>query len=373
MIKDVISRLQRPDIQELPIPIFHPNFSEGGYKSYTGVSGSEVKVGLAVSSMSYHTTDEGYQLFAGLRDSANYELWGHDFHRRSSTDVAWIIEYLQLMNKRQCPSVVLLQDKREWDLHARDFRDPLAKFTNVDYLKNRDDIFKLTILKDAQQRPSYHRESADEIGCHAWVIYYDPRIVHHLAPYTRRSHLLRTYHTIDPQTVPPYSPLHRSPCLLSGAVSGAYPLRSRLVRDQHLIPEMTVLPHPGYHRNGSHTPQFMKILSQYKVAICTSSMYGYALRKIMEATACGCRVITDLPVDEVLPCIDDNLVRVDPGIFITKLRKLLLELTNTYDPSLQEYYARQAISQYDYKYQAALLDRKIQNLMVTYPEPRVNQ
>lgn len=360
-IADVISRLQRPNIEELPTPIFHKDFPEERVMQY----GEGVKIGLAVSSMKDHTTSEGYEIFRGLEEVAGYHLWGHGY-KRSVTDVKLILEWEE-------PSIVLMQDKREWDLHARDFRDPLARFTNVQSLKDREDIFKLTILKDAQQRPTYHRESANEIGCHAWVIYYHPEIVSHLAPYTRKGHLVRTYHTIDPQTVPSYSASDRKPCLISGAISGAYPLRSRLVREQHLIPEMTVLPHPGYHRNGSCTPDFMKTLSQYKVAICTSSMYGYALRKIMEATACGCRVITDLPVDEVLPGIDQNLFRVQPNISMIAMREWVMKLSKSYDPTIQEYYARQAISHYSYPMQAAILDRKIQNLMVTYPEPRVNQ
>ena len=42
------------------------------------------------------------------------------------------------------------------------------------------------------------------------------------------------------------------------------------------------LSHPGYGRSKCFTPEFLKILSIYKVAICTVSIYGYAVRKIVE-------------------------------------------------------------------------------------------
>ena len=73
--------------------------------------------------------------------------------------------------------------------------------------------------------------------------------------------------------------------------------------------------HPGYHANGSFTPALhSRNSTKFKVAICTSSTMGFALRKIIEATACGCRVITDLPAGEVMPEIDGNLTRVSSDI-----------------------------------------------------------
>lgn len=325
-VDDVIRQLNRPEVSVLPSPIYYGRSSVG--------------VGMAVESMKRHMTDEGWQIFAGL-EHAGYTLTGHNLPV-SATNVRHILNELD-------PGVVVMQDKREWDTQPKDFRDKYARFSEVNVLAERPDVFKLTILKDSHQKPLYHRHSAQEIGCHAWIVYYHPRIVKHLAPYVRSEHLIRTYHSIDRNVLPKFN--HKRPfnCLLSGAISGAYPLRQRLMRERSRLPGMAVQRHPGYHMRGCCTPRFMNTLSNFKVAICTSSVYGYALRKIIEATACGCVVVTDLPQDEVLPEIDDNLVRIDPNISTEDLRSLLLKLYAEYDTERQLAYALSAWMFYDYK------------------------
>lgn len=333
---------------------------------YTGrLSGG---VGLAVSSMSSHMTDEGWQIFQGLQ-KAGYVLFGHGLSN-PQTDVPEILTHPVFLPKEASSApargVVVVQDKREWDLCEGDFRDPKARFTGVGVLRHRPDLFKLTILKDAQQRPSYHRESAEEMGVHAWITYYHPDIVCHVAPYVRREHLVRTYHTIDPLLVPRYTADNRGGCLLSGAVSNAYPLRQRLFSAQSQLHQTMTLRHPGYHRMGAATPEYLKTLSKFKVAICTASVYGYALRKIIEATACGCRVITDLPADEVLPEIDMNLTRVRPDVSIPHVSALIKRLCQTYDPMLQEHMAKKAQIRYDYVHECCRLAQNIENMRGAY-------
>ena len=291
-LHDVVARLPRPAGRPLAAPAYAPRGEP------------LVRVALAVASMKDHMTDEGWQIMDGLARSG-YTLCGRGLPC-GETDVGRVLERLN-------PGVVLVQDKREWDVARGNFRDPAARFRQAWALADRPEVFKLTVLKDAHQRPGYHADSAAEIGCHAWVTYYATPVVTHLAPYVRPQHAVRTYHTLDASAVPAYDPSGRSGCLLSGAVSDAYPLRSRLVHGAHRLPETTVLPHPGYHRRGCATPGFLKLLSRFKVSICTASVFGYALRKLMESTACGCVVITDLPSDEVLPEIDSNLVRVQIG------------------------------------------------------------
>jgi hypothetical protein len=314
-------------------------------------------IGFAVEDMKRHMTDEGWQLFAGL-EHAGYLLAGHNL-TIGTTDVE---ETVECMN----PGTIVLQDKREWDLNGRDFREPKARFSNVTALSSRPDIFKLTILKDAHQRPLYHEQSAKEIGCHAWIVYYHPTIVSHVAPYVRIRHLVRTYHSLDALCVPQYNAYRPNGCLLSGAVSNAYPLRQRLARRGQRLRHIDYLPHPGYHRKGSATPAFLQTLSRYKVAICTSSMYGYALRKLIEATACGCKVITDLPTDEVLPLIDGNLYRIpsnsEPG-FVDRLAK---KLCDDYNPKEQEHYSKLAIDYYDYRSLGIKLTNDIEALRCSY-------
>lgn len=344
-IKSVLKKL--PAVQGFsPLPTPNYTYRQGA------------RVGLAVESMKRHMTNEGWQIFAGLAHNG-YSLCGYrlDF---DSTDVEYILNTIN-------PSVLVLQDKREWDVRCNDFREERARFTNVKVLKERDNIFKLTILKDSQQRPGYHANSAEEIGAHAWITYYATPIVRHLAPYIRQQHAIRTYHTIDAECVPCYSSEDRSGCLLSGAVSRAYPLRSELVKHIRLLPETSLLEHPGYHRNGSATPGFLRLLAKYKVAICTASMYGYALRKIIEATACGCRVITNLPTDEVLPEIDGNLIRVPSSVSITQMKHFIAAALYSYDPVKQECYAQAAIKRYDYRVETKRVADEIEYLRADYP------
>jgi hypothetical protein len=356
-VDDVLAGLPDHGGRRLPVPAYAP--------ARQGTGG--LRLGLAVKDMSNHMTDEGWQLFLGLA-GAGYTLAGHGL-ALARTSVPDILS--SVSNDWAWPEVVVLQDKREWDVKPGNFRDRQARFTGVQHLESRHDLFKLTVLKDAQQNPGYHEESASEIGCHAWVIYYHPQIVHRLAPYTRPEHMVRTTHSLDPTQVPAYSyhPLTRTGCLLSGAVSGAYPLRRRLVRAAQHLYNTTVLPHPGYHRAGCATPGYLQTLAKYRVAICTASRYGYALRKLIEATAAGCVVVTDLPVDDQMAEIDPNLVRVHPDIDLNGLNKLLRRLHDDYDPARQQHYAERAAAWYDYRAVGRRLAADIEHLRLNYDPP----
>jgi hypothetical protein len=268
-----------------------------------------------------------------------------------------------------------MQDKREWDAPPRDFRDQTARFHGANELAGCSNIFKLTILKDAHQRPDYHRESAAEIGCHAWVIYYHPRIVCHLAPWLRPEHLIRTWHSLDSSLVPQWGSIKRlNRTLLSGAVSGAYPLRRRLFQHHRSLPGCQMLPHPGYHMRKSCTPAFLRSLPAYKVSICTSSVYGYALRKIVESTACGCVVITDLPTDEVMQAdlavpessIDGNLVRVSPDISITDMAEVVATCYRNWNEERQRHFADSAKRWHDYREVTRKLSDDIERMRRDY-------
>ena len=135
-----------------------------------------------------------------------------------------------------------------------------------------------------------------------------------------------------------------------GAVNGsAYPLRTRLYRNMTSLSNVDFLPHPGYHDKGCCTPQYLHHLNKYKVAICTSSRYGYALRKIIEATACGCRVITDLPVEDKLPLIDDNLIRVSSDATPRDIDKLVSKSVSEYDEDRQRNMAKRTVEYYNWR------------------------
>lgn len=346
-VKDVIEAIgPLPLIDRLSAPAYNPPLGQ-----------IENPIALAVASMKEHMTDEGWQIMDGLK-YAGYRLCGHNLD--NLTDVPTILRAYN-------PSVIFVQDKREWDVSTKDFRDPKARFIRPAALREYDCGFKLTILKDSQQRPEYHRQSADEMGVHAWVIYYHPRVVCHLAGYLRPEHLIRTYHSVDSDKVPSYTHVGRTGTILSGATSGAYPLRTRLIREIGRLHNVHHIPHPGYHRNGSATTAFLQMLSNFKVAICTASRYGYALRKMIEATACGCAVLTDLPEDEVLPEIDENLVRVHPSTSTRQIGDILNRMTTFYNPDKQALFAARAKAWYDYRILGLRLADQIEEMRDPYP------
>lgn len=352
-IDDILSRLPRSEV----CPLLPPTYEDPQRQN-------PLRIALAVESMRRHTTDEGWQIMQGL-EYAGYNLAGHHL-TVPYTDVHDILK-----NHEYGLGTVVVQDKREWEgLTAGGPAgfDQREKFTNVEELAKYHSLFKLTILKDAHQPQAYHRQSAQEIGAHAWIVYYHPRIVAALAPYVRPQHLIRTYHTVDSHLVPTYEAKGRSGCLMSGALSGAYPLRQVIVRNLDMFPSTTYLKHPGYHRNGCDTPEFLQILSKYKVAICTSSVYGYALRKIIEATACGCVVVTDLPSDDMLPYIDGNLVRIKPNIPLKEISSIVDNACADYNPTKQLHYSDMACLCYDYRTMGLRLTSMINNLRELYNE-----
>lgn len=347
-IDDVLHRVE-PARGYVPLPA--PFYDRPLAKPYRAVM-------MAVASMARHTADAGWQLTLGL-EHGGYSLWGYELPNEE-TDTKAIIRAAN-------PTSLVLQDKREWEgrtasnLAERD----LMAFRNVHVLQDRPDIFKTTVLKDAQQRPTYHEASAAEIGAHAWIIYYHPRIVAHVAPYVRTEHCVRVYHSVNTDDVPRYRPDRTKGTLISGAVSDAYPLRRRLVANADRL-GIRYTKHPGYHAKGCMTPQYLMQLAKYKVAICTASRFGYALRKIIEATACGCRVLTTLPVDDVLPYINENLYRVPMNSTSRDVAELAHELEHTYDPAFQRRLAALACQYYDYRAQGMLLAMRLEQLRVRY-------
>ncbi len=254
---------------------------------------------LAVPSMERHMSDEGWQLALALRDGGDYVLHGHNLG--GGTDVGRLL--------RECPpSVCMVQDQHEWD--QGHLAVPAERFHNAPALADYPNVFKITVVKDTHRQSESAKRNSLSIGCNAWIIYYNTDIVLRTLSWLRPQHVIRTWHTINASIVPEFSAKNRSPCILSGAVGGAYPLRTRIANSN--LRNVDYVQHPGYHNTGSNTPGYLRQLSGYKVAICTASKFGYALRKIAEATACGCRVITDLPSDEVMPEIDGNLTRFSP-------------------------------------------------------------
>lgn len=346
-VQDVLDHTHRNVLPTLSAPSYFNSQAQG-------------KVFFAVENMSRHTADAGWQLTLGLQH-AGYALAGYDLEINNS-DVRDVIRKLR-------PGIAVLQDKREWDGRTANQRKnpdlPLIRFKRYTYLQEWDDLLKLTVLKDCQQRPKYHQKSAEEIGCHAWIVYYHPRIVKHLATYVRPEHLIRTVHSLEPSVVPDYQD-RPDRVLLSGAISSAYPLRRLLLNSLSVLPNVKYQRHPGYHSRGCVTPDYLKLLSGFRVAICTSSRFGFSLRKHIEATAAGCIVITDLPTDDRMPFIDNNLVRVGAGVSDLAIRRLIKELYSKYDPERQEQFSLLAQTYYDWRNVGERLSSKIDHLRSIY-------
>lgn len=318
---------------------------------------TNTKLVLGVASMQQHMTDEGWQLTHGLSLNSGYVHCGHGLPEPETNAAALLSKY--------DPSIVVVQDKREWHPQPGNFRDPKAAFRDVTRLRLHASM-KLTVLKDSQQRPEWHKQSADEMGVHAWIVYYHPEIVKHLAQYVRKEDCLRTYHTLNPASVPEFKVDRSEHSIMSGAISNAYPLRLVIRNNLYMLSPLVLLSHPGYHRNGCCTTEYMNTLSNYKVAVCTSSRYGYTLRKIIEATAVGCRVITDLPIDDTMPEIDGNLIRIHPSISMGALRQVIHDAADGWDAETQRDYATKALWRYDYIYEtnrlAMLIEEKHKEL-----------
>jgi hypothetical protein len=324
-IEERLAALPRPKRNPVPMPVL--THGEGQGRAFLGIE-----------SFRRHMSSEGWQLQAGLHE-AGYELCGKGLPH-DCTDVPTILDAVK-------PHTLILQDKREWDSADQTSIVKGEDFRRWEELGNRPDIFKLTIIKDAQHNGPDIRQVAQTCGIHAWIVYYNPTIVEALSPGVRKDCLIRTYHTVNPGKVPPFAG-REGLCLLSGAVAaGVYPLRMRLMAKSS--PKITRLHHPGYHANGTNTNDFLQQISMYKVAICTCSIYGYALRKIIEATACGCRVITDLPPDEVMPEIDGNLVRVSPNAAVNQIEQLVDELAAGWDYNTQRSFAEKALTHYNFR------------------------
>jgi hypothetical protein len=347
-VADIMGRLPPPPCEPLPVPLYFGLPHE-----------TRPRVMLGVEEMARHTSDEGAQLQWGL-GYAGYLLTGYNF-RRNETDVMAVID-------DDDPGVVVVQDVREWQGRTAARRGiTAASFRNTEYLRVNSDIFTLTVIKDAQNDPAYHADWSARMGVHAWITYYHPDIVCRLASHVRRQHMIRTVHTVDAAKVPPYTPRSRRGVILSGALSQAYPLRVRLARNVGLLPQTNLLGHPGYHARGAATPSYLRTLSRHKVAVCTASRYGYTLRRIIEATACGCAVLTDLPCDDVMDRIDGNLVRVHNDATSLEVAVVLERMLRDYDPERQAEFASLACEHYDYKAAGLRLAADIESMRRRYP------
>jgi hypothetical protein len=110
-----------------------------------------------------------------------------------------------------------------------------------------------------------------------------------------------------------------------------------------------VMRHPGYGNTGTRTPEYLKTIAGYKVHVATASMYGFALRKIIESVAVGCAVVTDLPDFDVLPEIDGAIIRVRPTANSIEMRDVIRSAVALWNLDERLAWAEKARRFYDYE------------------------
>ena len=253
------------------------------------------------------------------------------------------------------PSHAIIQDHREWHRDQPAAFDKAAHFDNYEALETWGGP-TTTILKDAHQDVDYERFHI-EIGVDNVIHYYHPDAIRPYVPHlfdpTWGVNLIRTYHTINAFHVPiPDQWPHendRKPWLVSGAMEkGVYDFR-RLAKACALADSTGhVMKHPGYGLKGWRTPDYLRELCRYKVHVCTASKYNYLLRKIIESTACGCVVVTNLPEWDPVPEIDDNLVRVEDES-PRGLRKAIEKALDLWDLERQIEFADAACLRFEFR------------------------
>lgn len=294
-----------------------------------------------------HLTDEGEQLQLGL-EAAGWTLVGFGYGD-GCRDVPTLLA-------RHQPSAVLIADKRDWDPSSPGaFRKDIG-FENLSHLQKHPELFKICVVKDAGGMQDYHRRFCEEVQASAILTYYHDRSVRPLNPWMMGYPTIRTYHSVD--FLLRYETVNRKRAVVSGALSGVYPLRQMAVLNAGRL-GLTILRHPGYSNRGSRTADYLKEISGYKVHVATASRFGFALRKIIESVLVGTTPVTDLPEYDVLPGIDKALVRISPNVSVAELKDAIDYAERTWDAEERRQYAEAAAKLYDFRATGKALDSAI--------------
>lgn len=307
---------------------------------------------LANRGYAAHTTDEGLHLEDGLAH-AGWTLAGFDVGD-GCVDVPTLI-------KRHQPSVVMVQDVRDWHRENRwGCFDSRYHFERYEALQDCG-AFVATPFKDAGSAPEVQREFFRTIEPDALITYYHARAVNEASSdYATMWRQIRTYHSIDADLVRSI-PLDgdRRRGIVTGATGvGVYPLRQRVFEQSKRL-GIDGHGHPGYGAKGCDTPRYLRQLAGYKVHIATASRFHFALRKVIESVAVGCVPITNLPAWDVLPEIDDALVRVSDSITMGDLHGVIDRAERTWDLDRARHFATKACEFYDYRAAGRRLDAAI--------------
>ena len=303
--------------------------------------------------------DNGRWLFQLGMEAAGYSSIGGGLPPPGShgLDVGWAIESWR-------PQVAIMWPRYEWDPAQWGGPEVTAAhcFTNIAPLVARSDVLRVAVFHDAGSDRARQRLWHEEFQPHVWLTWYHPQSVAAVAPHVPRERMVRTYHILDPVAAPPIVPRQGVACVTGAASPNVYPLRTRAIQAAkagELGPGVHALKHPGYRQDGSHSNSFLHTLAGYRVAICTASAYRFALRKLFEATAAGCIVVTDLPAYDGLPAIEGNLIRVSPDIPTAELREVVQAAAAGWDLARQSAYALAAVNRYHHFAETARLAKEL--------------
>lgn len=257
---------------------------------------------------------------------------------------------------RYQPSVVLISDKRDFDPLMQGAFNKNIGFRGLSELAKHPEIFTLATIKDAGGQFDYHRAFCEEVKADAILVYYHDRSVRPLNPWMMGYPTIRTYHSVDGMLR--RETVNRKRAVVSGALSGVYPLRQMAVLNAGRL-GLTILRHPGYSNRGSRTADYLKEISGYKVHVATASRFGFALRKIIESVLVGTTPVTDLPEYDVLPGIDKALVRISPNVSVAELKDAIDYAERTWNAEERRQYAETAAKLYDFRATGKALDSAI--------------
>ena len=324
--------------------------SESG-KPRTSGRGGVTKLMLGNPDYRTHVTDEGNQFQVGLAH-AGWRLVGPEFED-GEVDVPTLLE-------RYEPSVICVHDRRDWDpASSGSFRKDLG-YRRLGKLVARPEIFRLGVVKDAGSVKDYHCRFLQEIGADGAIVYYNEQTVRSLNSWMRPDlRLIRTYHSVDRDVCDRIGfPEVRERAVVSGATSAVYPLRDELMRRASSL-GLYGHGHPGYGNKGTDTPNYLAMLSRFRVHVATASRYGFALRKIIESVAMGATPVTNLPALDVLPEIDGALVRISPDAKVEEAMEAVERADRAWDPDERKVWAEKARTWYDWREIGTRLDRII--------------
>lgn len=308
-------------------------------------TGGVMKIVLANSDYKNHMTSEGNELQEGLKAN-DWKLCGFGYD--GITHVGKILRDYE-------PQYIFVQDCRDWREDSGGCFDNRVSYTNWDLLHDYPGK-KITVLKDAGSVKDYQLDFFDDINADMIVHYYHDRALKDLG-WDLECKTARIYHSIDKTKIPIVRKTKNA--IISGALGAEiYPHRT-FMTERATEYGLDTLPHPGYHNHKCYTDDYIQTLAQYKVSVSTCSVWNFSLRKIIEAVACGCVCITNLPEWDILPGIDSCLVRFNNKMKWSEIKDLIRHEVEHYDSEKAWCYQKIAMNIYDYRVQGMLLNEAI--------------